>query len=300
MASRLERNRKRLTEVFSRGETRHAVLIGHPPPEGECPPDYTTSRRPVREWVPHLLRDYERRVAWLDALDHDDVPYVCPATHTGVFAAAFGCPVHTFEGSNPAAGPIVRTPAEADGLRKPRLDTPPLNRVFELADLLRERLGPDAPISVPDIQSPFDIAAIVWRKEDLYMAMRDAPEAVQTLEAKCHALLEEFLTEFLKRHPAANLVHCPSVWAPNFLGCSLSEDEAGCMSSAMFARFCLPTLAALSQRFGGLFLHCCADADHQYPAFLSVPNLRSMNRVFTRDPATTICAFAGRAALTVA
>jgi hypothetical protein len=195
---------------------------------------------------------------------------------------------------------LVETAGEADALLAPSLSAPPLARVFELGRLLRERLGPDVPINVPDMQSPFDIAALVWRKEALYMALVDSPDAVRRLVERCRRLLTDFLQAFMREFGECCLAHCPNAWAPPELGCWLSEDEAGSMSAAMFEEFCLPVLQGLSVEFGGLFVHCCADADHQYGNLRRIPNLRGLNRVFTRDPHATIEAFADRAVLMVA
>ena len=52
------------------------------------------------------------------------------------------------------------------------------------------------------------------------------------------------------------------------------------MSQATFEEFCLPSLVDLSQDFGGIFVHCCAAADHLYGSFKKIPNLRGLNRVF--------------------
>jgi hypothetical protein len=62
----------------------------------------------------------------------------------------------------------------------------------------------------------------------------------------------------------------------------------------MFEDFCLPTLVDLSETYGGLFVHCCATADHQYESFRKIPNLRGMNRVFQAPgPRPAIETFAG-------
>jgi hypothetical protein len=217
-------------------------------------------------------------------------------TNTGLFAAAFGCPIHVYEGqqTNAAARPIVNSPEEADRLPQPTLDAPTLARVMELARLLRRELGPEAPIGVPDIQSPFDIAAIIWNKEDLFPSMIEAPEAVHRLVDKCHRLLTSFLKTFQREIGEVNFCHCPYAWAPPELGCWLSEDEAGSMNTAMFEAFCLPTLNALSDTFGGLFMHCCATADHQYEGFRKIRNLRGLNRVFQKPgPRPAIDTFSG-------
>jgi hypothetical protein len=111
-------------------------------------------------------------------------------------------------------------------------------------------------------------------------------------------LLKRFLLEFQRDFPECNFIHCPIAWAPPALGCSLSEDEAGSMSPAMFEEFCLPTLADLSRTFGGLFMHCCAAADHQYANFQKIPKLRGLNRVFQAPgPVPAIRAFAGKTVL---
>jgi hypothetical protein len=47
----------------------------------------------------------------------------------------------------------------------------------------------------------------------------------------------------------------------------------------MFEEFCLPELCDLSATFGGLGMHCCADADHQFESFKKVPNFYAFNRV---------------------
>ncbi|MCK6491199.1 MAG: hypothetical protein L6R48_23355 [Planctomycetes bacterium] len=66
----------------------------------------------------------------------------------------------------------------------------------------------------------------------------------------------------------------------------------------MFARFCLPSLTRLSARFGGISMHCCATADHQYAGFQRIPGLRALNRVCQQPgPGPAIRAFSGRTVL---
>lgn len=283
--TRLERNRRFLRDLFSGPFPGHAILVpvqtGSDDPDATALGDFTLSDRPVKDWVPLYCRRYELQLEWLDALDDDRVPYVGLNTNTGLFAAAFGCSLHRFEGSPAAARPLVRTASEADRLTVPEIyKAPTLARVFELGTLLRERLGPQVPIGVPDIQSPFDIAALIWNKQDFYVAIRDEPASVKRLVEKCTLLLKRFLLEFKREFANCNLCHCPYAWAPPELGCWLSEDEAGAVSVGTFEEFCLPPLVELSETFGGMFIHCCANADHQYENFRKVPNLRGLNRVF--------------------
>lgn len=291
-----------LTDLFVGPSRGHAIIIDHePPPYDWRAGDVAISDRPMKECADRLVRDFEARLAWHEAVGDDGIPYVKILTGTELFAAAFDCKVHIYEDSPPCALPRVRTPEEADRLPESSLTARPLARVFEVAQLVRERVGPEAPISVPDIQSPFDIAALIWRKEDLFVAMHQRPEAVKRLVDKCQGLLVAFLEEFKRQHPSCNLCHCPNAWAPPELGVWLSEDEVGSFSTAMFAEFCLPVLTSLSERFGGIFVHCCASADHQYGGFREIPALRGMNRVFQAPgPRPAIEAFSGHSVLMVA
>jgi hypothetical protein len=296
---RIERNRRFLADLFAGPFRGHALVFSPPAPDVEKPGDFAISERPVADFVPWLVAGYEAKVRSTEALDDDSVPYVNLATNTGVFAGAFGCPIHVYDTeTNAAAQPIVSAPEEADALSEPSLDSRELARYFGAAELVRRELGPDVPVSVPDIQSPFDVAALVWRKEDLFVALHIDPDAVERLVGKCERLLASFIDELLRRFPNANLCHYPYAWAPSDLGMWLSEDEAGSMSTEMFERFCLPSLARLSERYGGLFMHCCANADHQYGEFLKIPNLRGLNRVFLEPgPRPAIDAFSGRTVL---
>jgi hypothetical protein len=152
-----------------------------------------------------------------------------------------------------------------------------------------------------DYQSPFDVAALIWNKQDLFLAMYETPEAVHELVRQCQTLLEDFTREFLRVVSNATLAHCPTVWADPALGFWLSEDEAGSMSVPMFEAFCLPSLVELSESWGGLFMHCCAAADHQYAGFRKIPHLRGLNRVFQAPgPGPAVKAFAGETVLLVA
>ena len=181
MEARIARNRRFLTDLFSGPFPGHAIILGPPVPPTPHPGDITCPDTPLSHWLDRGLRNYEAELRYLQALDDDSVPSIKIHTGTQLFAAAFGCPIHIYEDSNPAALPLVTTAAESDALRVPSLDAEPLARAMEYGRLMRERVGPDVPVRVPDIQSPFDIAALIWRKQDFYLAMLDHPEAVKRL-----------------------------------------------------------------------------------------------------------------------
>ena len=284
--ARINRNKKHLTNLFAGPFPGHAFHFVHEPVNSPGHGDFTlVNERPVSDWLSYVIADYESQLRLLSELDHDGVPYVNLLTNTGVFAAGFGCKMHLFEGSNAAAGPCVETVADAAKLKTPRVeDVPTLMRVIELARLVRDTLGPDVHVTGCDIQSPFDIAALIWRKQDLFVAMIEEPNAVKDLIAKTHELLMNFLVIYTREFPNFNPIHCPWGWVPTELGIGLSEDEAGSLNTEMFEEFSLPSLVEISNLCGGMFLHCCAAADHQYASFQKIPNLRGLNRVYQYPP----------------
>lgn len=301
MTSRETQNRRLLTDLFSGHPTRHAIIMDPPGIDFGIPTDYSVPGTPIRDWLPIKLRAYEEMLNWSERIGDDSVPYVRMTTNTGIFASAFGCAIRPCLDSLPCAVPMVRTAEEADALSMPDLNASSLSRFFEMADMVREDVGPEVPIGVPDIQSAFDIAALVWNKEDMFVAMHENPDAVKRLADKCQALLKMFFDEFRTRFPENNPCHCPTAWAPPELGCWLSEDEAGSLSTPMFEEFCLPYLIDLSESYGGLSMHSCAAVDHQYGSFNKIPNLRGLNRVFQKPGSLpAIRAFSGKTVLVMA
>lgn len=208
-------------------------------------------------------------------LEDDALPYLDMLTGTEIFAEAFGCPVYRPLDSNPFALPLVHNAREASRIKPVDLLSSTLTRLFESADHLRDRAGDGALFRLVDIQSPMDIVALIWDKNDLYIALLEEPEAVRELASLVYRLLTDFLDTWFSRYGSDFIAHYPDYYMPQ--GISVSEDEVGVISPAMFDQFFLPELDALSNRYGGIGLHCCADAVHQWDRFLTIPGLRLIN-----------------------
>lgn len=285
---RLAANKRFLSNIYRKGPFEGHGFVCKPPavPLWEGPDnDFTTSDRPVSQWIEWAVESYLRRVDLLAVVEHDDVPTCNLSTGTQIFAAAFGCPVHLYDDNNPCALPLVRTARDADQLEKPDIWTSPsLYRIFELGDALRRELGPEAILGPPDTQSGFDTACLVWDKASLFTSMMspDEEESVLRLVRICTQLLEDLLDELHKEFPTMTLCGCPGVWSPPDMAPWYSNDECGAFSAELFERFCMPELLELSEHFGGMGMHCCADAEHQFAAFTRIPGLYAFNRVASK------------------
>ncbi len=294
MSDPLLRNQRFLRNIYAHGPFEGHAFVCTPPLLGICDHpdyDYTISDQPVQNWVGWVVENYTRQVRHQEALGDDHVPCARLTTGTHLFAAAFGCEVHRFTDSNPAALPRVFTAAEADAVEEPDLwKSPTLYRTFELAHAVQAELGKEVFLGPPDMQSGFDTAALVWDKGDFLRAMADPEQApaVHRLADTCARLYKRFLIEFRREFPQCVSCHCPNTWSPPEMGPWLSNDECGAFSRRMFQEFCLPELIDLAETFGGLGMHCCAAAEHQFTAFRAIPNFYAFNRVKAQQGYDTI------------
>ncbi len=236
------------------------------------PPLWPENQAARTEWI---WDDYCRHLGRVERLRDDHVPSLNMLTGTEIFAEALGCRVHRPEDNMPFALPLIRTPAEVARVRVPELSRSSLAYLFDMADELRRRAGPDALFRMVDMQSPMDIAALVMDKAALFVAMLEAPEAVKELALKARQLLTAFLDEWFRRYGVSFVAHFPDYCMPR--GVTLSEDEIGAVNEDMFEEFFLPGLDFLSQRYGGIGIHCCATARHQWAGLARVKGLRLLN-----------------------
>jgi hypothetical protein len=196
----------------------------------------------------------------LEWLADDSLPYLEVFTGTEIVAAAFDCPVHFPESDMPFAMPIIQQASEVAAIRLPHLDHPAIAPLFQIAEDLRARAGEDALLPIVDLQSPMDTAALIWEKTGFYPAMVDAPEAVHELSGKVQAFLEAFLDTWFSRFGREFIAHYPDYYMPYGITCSV--DEVGVVSAHMFRDFFMPELVSLSERYGQMGIHCCANAKH--------------------------------------
>ncbi len=264
-------------------------LVQYTPEMSERPPLWPEYRAERIEWVWNKYQLQLERMKWL----HDDaLPYLDMTTGTEIFAEAFGCGVYRPDFDLPAAKPLIHSASQIAKLRVPNISSCSLTYLFDMADELQARAGGEALVRLVDIQSPMDIAALIWEKSSFYAALMETPEVVLELAAKVGEFLCAFLDEWFGRYGQAFIAHYPDYYMP--YGVTLSEDEIGSVNSETFETFFLPELAALSKRYGQIGIHCCAGARHQWESFRALPNLRVLNFVGPKmDPWETYDFFGG-------
>lgn len=270
--------RPRVQERFDRwirfvedGTEPFMFIVNYPNGVGERPfPNHNYAER--IDWA---ARTYEADLHHIEKVTDDLVPCLRTVTGTEVFAEAFGCPVERPEDHMPYARPMINVTKDISGIRVPDPFDTPLAKLFEIAEALRERFGSDALMKLPDIQSPMGIAALILDKSAFLTALIDEPAAVRDLAGMTMELLTTFLDEWYRRYGTDYAAHHPDYCMRR--GVTLSEDEIGSVSNAMFEEFFLPDLISLSRRYGALGIHCCADCRHHWSSLLKIPDLLVLN-----------------------
>lgn len=228
-----------------------------------------------QERIEYAWNAYEKMLDRVEWLQDDRVPFLDNITGTEIFAEALGCKVERPDHTMPFALPCIFSAEEVANIKVPELSDSSLAYLFDIADELYRRGGQEAVMKPVDIQSPMDIAALVWDKASLLMAMLDTPEAVKELSAKCAELLTAFMDEWFSRYGTDFVAHYPDYFMRG--GITLSEDEIGIVNEEMFTDFFRDELVNLSAHFGGIGIHCCADSGHQWQNLKDLPGLTVLN-----------------------
>jgi hypothetical protein len=268
---------ERWNDFVEKGAGSFMFRVNFPLPElaNKLPPDSPlwpdrAAKRIERRWG-----EYQIMCRRAELVDDDRVPFLSNVTGTEIFAEAFGCAVHRPDDNMPFALPLICSAAEADRIKTPDLSTSSLAYLFDIADELHRRGGPESLMKMIDIQSPMDIVALIWEKSDLFCAMIETPDVVKELAGKVRTLFVAFFDEWFKRYGTTFVAHHPDYVMHG--GITMSVDEVGAINPEMFQTFFRDELVFLSEHFGGLGIHCCADARHQWGNFRDLPGLKVMN-----------------------
>jgi len=271
----INKKKQQWVDFYDLNSSVNRLLMTYFPTEKDKPdPPLFWEYMPQREECAY--QHYIKRMEHLDKIADAYIPFIRLNTGTEIFAEAFGCPVRSIGGrAVSASGPLIHDVSEWYKIKRPRLEDTSLIKLFEATDRLRERVGKDALVKLPDIQSPMDVAAMIWDKSDFYAAMFEEEPAIKELAEMVKDFMFEFLDEWFKRYGPDFITHCPDSYVP--YGITVSEDEIGCISNEMYRKYFHNELVEFSERYGAIGIHCCADCKHQWSDLANVPNVSFFN-----------------------
>ena len=237
-----------------------------------------------KERIQWAYERFCRQTENMEWLDDNTVPNISVITGTELFAEAFGCSVHKPLDNTPCAIPLVNNVSELYKVKFPKFEDTNLYTLFEMADALKEKCGKDALIAMFDIQTPMDIAALIWEKSDFFVALYEEPEAIKELTLKIKEFMFSFIDAWFNRYGKEFIAHYPQYYMP--FGITVSEDEIGTVNPAMYEEFFMKELHEFSEHYGAIGIHCCAESMHQWDNFKKIPNLKLLN--LDRTPEQTL------------
>jgi len=203
---------------------------------------------------------------------------------TGWLPEVFGCRTRWWAGRPCFPEPLFNDPKRIDDL-KPHFEGSKLYRAaLEQMRFFRRIVGDRIPVTMPDLQSPVDVASMIMDTTPLVYAMMDDPKRVHALLrmitdatiAACRAFRREMATDW----PANQL----GWWTPR--GIFMSDDLLAVLSPDLYREFAVPYNEALGEEFGGVALHSCGRILHNLENVAGTKGILALN---THDPGA-VCA----------
>ncbi len=210
-------------------------------------------------------------------IEDDYLPALWPWLGTGILASAFGCEILRFEGGQPWAKPVIINPEEVYELKVPSVRDGLLGKTLEYIAYFQEETNYSYPIRTGDIQGPLGVAGQVWQDEQLFIAMHTNPKDVHYILNLTTNLIIEFIKTQKDSSKEFYSIHWPLVWMPEEMGVGISEDYAPLLSPSQYEEFGLPYVNRISDEFGGIYIHCCGNFEHNFDNFLKIRKLRGLN-----------------------
>ena len=212
-----------------------------------------------------------------------DVPnFLEPWYGIGTVASLFGIDYTWHDDQAPAFKPKFNSVQEAlDFPAVPVKDTPIGQNTLKMVDYFLEQTQGRVPMSLCDIQSPFNVAAQVIDMTALLMGLYDCPDKVVELLDRIGVLLAEFTRQQIKQ--ISDILVWPGHGFPSsrvFEGFGMSDDNSIMLSADQFQQFAASSLAKTAEDFAGPVFHSCGNFSHLAPVIKQIEGLRMVDGAF--------------------
>jgi len=219
-----------------------------------------------------------------------DVPnFLEPWYGIGVIGAAFGLDYIWNPGQAPAVKPAFQTIDEALAFDyKPVKETTVGKHSLAMIEYFLDQTKGKVPMSMGDIQSPFNNATYVVDTSNFLISMIMEPEKVLAfldlladLEIDFYREQERLIGDALVRpgHGFAS--------SPVFEGFGMSDDNVVMVDEESYMNYVSPSFVKLGKAFGGPVHHSCGNFSDKAKMLLKLDGLKMADAAFTAetDPA---------------
>jgi hypothetical protein len=212
-----------------------------------------------------------------------DIPnFLEPWYGIGTIASSFGIDYTWHNGQAPAFASKFKSIKEAlDAPVIPVKDTPIGHHTLNMIDYFLEETQGRIPISLCDVQSPFNIAAMMVDMDALFTGFYDCPDQVIELLDRIIGLLTDFT------HEQVNRIGESLVWPGHgfassrvFEGLGMSDDYSILVSADQYRQFAESSLVRAAADFNGPVFHSCGNWSGLAPVIRQIPGLRMVDGAF--------------------
>ncbi len=249
-------------------------------------------RMRVAEVFSYGCRDMKQSLEWqLGALQKSmaypaDVPnFLEPWYGIGMVACSFGIDYIWNSGQSPATKPAFQTIDEALAFDiKPVLQTEVGKHSLKMIEYFLDQTKGKLPMSMGDIQSPFNNATNIVDTSNFLMSMILEPEKVlQFLD-----VLAELEIEFYKAQEkliGECLVKPGHGFASSrvFEGFAMSDDNVVMIDEDSYLNLVAPSFEKLGKAFGGPVHHSCGNFSDKAKMLLKLNELKTADAAFTGE-----------------
>jgi hypothetical protein len=237
-------------------------------------------------------RDSKQSLEWqLGALqksmDYEaDVPnFLEPWYGIGIIGTAFGLEYLWNPGQSPAVKPAFQTIDDALAYSiKPVKDTPEGRHSLEMIEYFLDKTKGKVPMSMGDIQSPFNNATYVVDTSNFLISMIMDPEKVLRLLDVIADLEIDFYKDQEKLIGKA-LVRPGHGYASSyaFEGFGMSDDNVVMVDAESYLNYIRPSFVKLGSAFGGPVHHSCGNFSDKTGIFSQIEGLKMVDAAFTPE-----------------
>ncbi len=249
-------------------------------------------RMRVAEVFSYGCREMKQSLEWqLGALQKSmaykaDVPnFLEPWYGLGMVACSFGIDYIWNPGQSPATKPAFGSLEEALAYDiKPVAETGAGKHNLEMIEFFLEQTKGKLPISMSDIQSPFNIASLVVDTSNFLMSMILDPdkflrflELVADLEIDFYKEQEKLIGDCLVKpgHGFAS--------SRLFEGFGMSDDNIVMIDDLSYLKYAVPSFVKLGNSFGGAVHHSCGNFSDKAEILREITNLKMTDAAFTTE-----------------
>ena len=241
--------------------------------------------------VEKMMRFTERVLT----LPGDMIPIFWPDYGTVALASTFGGELRREgDGANIWIKPVLVSLDEVKNLEPPNPISGLVLKEFEACRKWRDVAGGTIPVSFPDIQGPVNIASMLIDTTELICGMYEKPEAVHRLLRLCTDVIISVVEAYRKEFGELLApITWPHVWFPQRYGITLTQDSIPILSPKLYREFELPLVREISERLGGVYIHCCGEFEHVLEEVKEIPNLRGVDHAYPMSHADKILSALG-------